>query len=253
MSTNLSLTYLGHTSILIATKHTRLFFDPNLSHRLFCLNRLDTPYWNEELLRSLSGIVVSNAHHNRFNLKSYKYFPQSTPVIVPQGCSGILNQYFHFPIKEIEAEETLAIGDLTLTAEKALHRGSRCPGLKYTQAFHYVIRHENRKILYTSDTRYTGSYFYELGRRHDFKAAIMPIDPILPPFWAGKRYLKPAQTAQALLDLNAQMLIPYAYGSFLWGKRDPQEALKSLQAQAEHLEIADRVKIISVGENILID
>jgi L-ascorbate metabolism protein UlaG (beta-lactamase superfamily) len=237
----------------VATKYTRLLFDPNLSSRLFCLDRLDKPYWNEDVLRSLSGIVVSNAHHNRFNLKSYKFFPQSTPVIVPQGCRGILNKYFHFPIKEIEAGETLSIGDLTITAEKALHRGSRYLGLKYTQAFHYVITHENQKILYASDTRYAGSYFYELGQRHHFKAALMPIDPISPPFLAGKRYLKPAQTAQALLDLNAQLLIPYAYGSFLWGKRDPQAALQALQQQAEHLEIADRVKIISVGEKILMD
>lgn len=249
---SLSLTYLGHTSILIASQHTRLLFDPNLSRRLFCLNRLDEPYWNEGLLRSLSGIVISNAHHDRLNLKSYKYFPQSTPIIVPQGCSRILNRFFHFPIKEIEAGETIAIGDLTITAEKALHQGSRSLGLRYAQAFHYVITQENQKILYTSNTRYAGSYFYELGQRYDFTAAIMPIDHILPSFLAGKRYLKPAQTAQALLDLDAKMLIPYAYGSFLCGKRDPQAALKTLEEQAKNLEIADRVKIVAVGQNVIL-
>lgn len=236
---NLSLTYLGHTSILIATEHTRVLFDPNLSRRLFCRNRLDEPHWNEALLRSLSGIVISNTHQDRLNLKSFKYFPQSTPVILPQGCGKILNRFFHFPIKEIEAGEIISIGDLTITAEKALHNA---------HALHYVITHQNQKILYVSDTRYEGSYFHELGKRHDFQTAIMPIDHTLPSFWVGKRYLKPAQAAQALLDLDAKWLIPYAYGSFVWGKRDPKAALKALQEQAENLEIADRVKIVDVGE-----
>ena len=249
---NLSLTYLGHTSILVATECTQLLFDPNLSRHVLCVKRLDDPYLNLDMLRSLSAIVISNAHHNRFDRTSFKYFPQSISIVVPKGLSSILSKFFHYPIKEVDVGESCQIGDITLTAEKALHRGFRLSGLRHTCALNYVISHENQKVLYTSDTRYEGSYFYELGKKYHFDAAILPIDHVTPSFLAGKRYLKPAQAAQALLDLNVQTLIPYAYGSFLLGKRDPQKSLKALQEQAKHLEMADRVKILAVGQKTLL-
>ena len=82
-----SVTYVGHSTVLVDLDGTRLLTDPLLRTRVAHLRRR-TSFALEEL-RDLDAVLVSHAHYDHLDLPSLDVVGRSTPVVVPRGLGQV--------------------------------------------------------------------------------------------------------------------------------------------------------------------
>lgn len=246
----MEIQFLGHTSFLVKFKEHSLIIDPNLSQNVFLLKRRQLPRFNPFELKKTNTILISNAHPNRLNIPSFKFFKQNAEIILPEGLSAFVKRNIAFRCVELtENQQYEIMNEIKVTAIKSLHRGFRYWPLSQSMAAHYLIEYQNYKILYVTDTPYKQQFFQDLGKNHQIDLAIIPISYIGPEFLCSQRYLNSQQALKVFQDLNAKHMIPQAHSAFCYPHRNSQEAKNNfLEALDKMPNIKPQVSLLEAGE-----
>jgi len=248
-----AITFLGHTTVLIKSEEISIITDPNFSDKTLSLKRKDQPIINPDALNSVNVITISNAHHNRLNTDSFKYFKQDVQMVLPIGLGKLVNTYFNFRLSELKEDAEKVIGSSKIIAKKSLHRGFRTSGLTFSNSLHYIFKLGDKTIFYCSDTKYDGTYFFELGKAYDIDLAILPIDHVGPDLTANGRYLNVSRAVQAFQDLNAKKMLPVSYGSFSFSGHSKESVEKKLLKEIEKHSLQDKIQIVEPGGDLTLD
>lgn len=242
--------FLGHTTVQVQSQNVNFIFDPNFINKLCSLKRKDKPVILTEELHNINAILISNAHRNRLNLDSLKYFKQVSQIVLPMGVGKVFKNFFQFHFNELKAGAQTTIGDCEIHAIRSLHRGSRGLGFKYKNSLNYIIKMPHHKLFYCSDTKYEGAYFHKIGKEHKIDLAILPIDHVGPDLISRKRYMTASQALHAFRDLGAAKMIPNCYGAFNFSGRTAKKVLKGLNQEIEKHDLKDKVAVLQPGEEI---
>jgi L-ascorbate metabolism protein UlaG (beta-lactamase superfamily) len=200
------ITWLGHSTVLVALDGTRVLTDPVLRDRVAHLRR--TKPADAGRLHDLDGILVSHLHHDHLDLPSLERLGRSVPVIVPRGGGGLLRRRRIERIVEVDAGEEVRIGGLVVRATPADHEGGR--GFLGTEvaALGYLIRGSQR-IYFAGDTDlFEGMATLSAG-----------LDVALVPIWGwgpsvGPGHLDPRRAADALRLLRPRLAVPIHWGTY---------------------------------------
>ena len=103
-----SVTYVGHSTVLVDLDGTRILTDPLLRRRVAHLRRR-TSFALEEL-GDLDAVLVSHAHYDHLDLPSLDILGRSTPVVVPRGLGRLLQRRGYADVTEVDVGERRAIG-----------------------------------------------------------------------------------------------------------------------------------------------
>ena len=252
--TKATITFLGHTTVLINMDGILFIIDPNFSKKISLLKRLDDNLINidTDKLHQIQVILLTNAHRNRFDTGSFRFFKQTAQVILPLGSSKFLGKYYRFHKNELKAGAETKIGNCQIIALKSLHRGFRtCSALK-TNSLNYMLKTPDQTIFYCSDTRYDGAYFYDIGREYNIDLAILPVDHVGIDALAKNRFMNTSQALQAFRDLNAKKMLPVAFGSFNFAQRKAAKVIENIKAEMLKQNLGDEVCILDRGESLTI-
>jgi L-ascorbate metabolism protein UlaG (beta-lactamase superfamily) len=208
-----SITFVGHATVMITTPGGRVIVDPLLESSLFGVPRAKAAGIAARDIEDVDLVLVTHAHRDHLSLASLARFPGAAPVVVPPHCERLVRRVGLLTVEELEPGRSFRHADVEVTAVPVRHSGTRGFG-NYTRrgACGYVVRTPQHSIYVAGDTGYF-SGFIEIGRRFKPDIALLPISGYEP---AGFRdeHLSPLDAVYAFQDLGARVLIPTSYGSF---------------------------------------
>jgi L-ascorbate metabolism protein UlaG (beta-lactamase superfamily) len=171
-----TLTWLGHATVLINFLGIKILTDPALFPRIgirlpgFTIGpkRLTAPALKVDELPKIDLILLSHAHFDHFDLRTLRCFDQNTRVITARSTSDLLRRTRFREVTELDWGETKCVktgsGEIDVSAFRVNHWGARKQRDTYRGYNGYLLERNGHRIIFSGDTAITDS-FAEL-RRH---------------------------------------------------------------------------------------
>ena len=193
-------------------------------------------------------MLISHGHYDHLDLPSLEKLGKKLPIVVPRGLGGLLRKKKFESVLEVEAGETLSIGDVQIRAVPADHDRGRAPFGASADPVGYVISGSS-SIYFAGDTDL-----------FDDMAELGPVDVGLIPIWGwgpglGGGHLDPERAAEAVARIGPKTVIPIHWGTYfpihlgLTGKPrfvdlPPLQFAAALKEHAPDVEL----RVLRVGE-----
>ena len=242
------MTYVGHATVLVELDGAKLLTDPLLRRRVTHLRRESEP--EIDGLEDLDAVLISHAHHDHLHLRSLSRLNRSIQIVVPKGLGRLVERRGFQSVVEVEEENALTVGAISIRATRAVHAGKRQPGWRSGPALGYVIEGSS-SIYFAGDT----DLFDEMdGLVEDLDVALLPIWGWGPSLGRGM-HLDPRSAAEALQMLRPRIAVPIHWGTYRplhMSARskflsDPAETFVN---EASELAPEVEVKVLQPGERL---
>lgn len=247
---DVEVTYLGHSTVAIASPTTTLLTDPLLRQSLFGLLRRRHPPIDLDRIGLVDAVLISHLDHDHLDLGSLRMLPAGTRIIAPRGSRGLLLRKGLGPVSEVDPDDRVQVGDLHITAVPAAHRPRR-PGAPRAGAVGYLIEGGSRTYFAGDTDLFEG--MAELAGDH-LDLALLPIGGWGPTLGPG--HLDPARAARALPLLRPRIAVPIHWGTYtpvgagrLWPwllESAPARFAEQAREQAPDCE----VRVLEPGESV---
>ena len=258
-TSSLSLTFAGHSTVLLEMDGARLLTDPLLRRRIGVLIRR-SPVPPPALRRDLDAVLISHAHLDHLDVPSLRLIDRRTPVVAPRGLGTLLRRLGFVPLEmdvgdEVEVGPAGAAGGpgparVRVKAVPADHSGTRYPLAGESSALGYVVS-GGLSAYFAGDTGlYDG--MRDLG---PLDVALLPVGgwgPRLP-----SDHLNPLSAAVALELLRPVACVPVHWGTIYPPWLPPAFNAKwgewpyAFARHAAHLAPEVDVRILRPGETTL--
>jgi L-ascorbate metabolism protein UlaG (beta-lactamase superfamily) len=253
---DISVIWLGHSSILIRANNTIILTDPVFSKRASPVSfagpksfKLAVPYTPDELPLP-DVILISHDHFDHLDYKTItQYYSKVRLFLVPLGVRDHLERW-GIPsqnIVEFDWWQSRNLSDsLQVIATPSRHFSGRKGQDNSTLWCSWVIKSGDQKIFFSGDSGY-GKHFKDIGEKYG------PFDLTLMECGAYGQYwpfihMIPEQTAQAQIDLRGKTLLPIHWAKFNLSLHPWKEPIDRLLQSAEDLDIVVVTPLI--GEEV---
>jgi L-ascorbate metabolism protein UlaG (beta-lactamase superfamily) len=199
------ITYVGHSTVLVDIDGVKLLTDPVLRQRVVHLRR--AVKLDMRLVRGVDAVLISHLHFDHLDLPSLARLGQELPLVVPRGSAGLLRKRGFRAITELQEDETLSIGAVSVRATHAVHSDERRPLGARADPLGYVVT-GSRSIYFAGDTEV-----------FDGMSGVGPVDVALLPIWGwgkslGRGHMDPEQAVEAARRVGAPVVIPIHWGTY---------------------------------------
>jgi L-ascorbate metabolism protein UlaG (beta-lactamase superfamily) len=208
MDEKLTVTYLGHATLLFEMDGIRLLCDPIFRNRITFLVRTGHPV-DPAPLRNVDAVLISHLHHDHLDFASLAMLGPKIRIIAPQGAGKLLEKHGYLNYQEIKIDETIRIGGVEVKAVFADHVRSRQPLGPQADCIGFVLK-GSLTAYYPGDTRLFPG-MADLAERLDL--AMLPV-------WGwgpdrGKMHMGPREAAESLTLLKPRYSVPIHWGTFI--------------------------------------
>ena len=230
----LTLSWLGHATVLINFHGTMMLTDPALELRIgigrgFAKvgpRRLVEPALRPRELPDIDLVLLSHAHMDHTDLGTLSKLNANTPVIVQSGNADLVRRFRN--VRELSWGETAAVDTLQIQATEARHWGARMITDSHRGYGGYLLRKDGRSILFAGDTAYT-DVLTRYGRNERIDLAILPIGAYDP--WIAN-HASPEQAWKMFKALGAEYVLPVHHSTFRLSREPAGEPVQRLLAAA---------------------
>jgi L-ascorbate metabolism protein UlaG (beta-lactamase superfamily) len=244
----LTVSWLGHATVLLNFYGSSIVTDPVLEHRIglgrgFAKvgpRRLIQPALRKRDLPALDAVLLSHAHMDHTDLGTLRAIPAKVPVVVQTGNRDLVRR-FH-AVDELAWGESTRIGDLDVESVETRHWGARMVTDRHRGWGGYLLRKAGRTVLFGGDTAYTDA-FTRLRERGPVDLAILPIGAYDP--WVTS-HASPEEAWRMFRALGAEYLLPIHHSTFRLSREPVDEPVRRLLAAAGSERW--RVVITEVGQ-----
>ena len=246
----LTLAWLGHSTVLINFYGLRILTDPVLGNRIGISLGLGTagpkrfvaPALRVSELPPIDVLLLSHAHMDHMDLPTLRKFPRSTFTVSAKATGDLLSSARLKQVTELAWNESTLFrnekGDLKIEAVEVKHWGQRWPSELERGYNGYVLRRENKALLFAGDTALTPC-LAQCRPKGPFAAAIMPIGAYRPWIW---NHCTPEEALQMANAAGASYIVPVHHQTFKLSDEpmeEPIERLKTaLQLEPERLALS---------------
>lgn len=211
----LTVTYIGHATVLINFFGTTILTDPVYSHRLgVILKRKVYPGLKLEDLPRLDFVVASHPHLDHFDRPTLRRLAHKTAnLVIPKNTSDLITNLGFSRFTELHWEDELDLNGLKIQAIKPQHWGARLPWESIPRGYNsYLLRKNGINILFAGDTGYTEN-FKKIANQFPIDIALLPITAYNPPAFRPM-HMNPEDAIRVFLETKAKYLIPIHWGTF---------------------------------------
>ncbi len=235
--------WIGHATVLINFYGTKIITDPVFSSRVgpsfirlgtFGPKRLVAPALRIEELPPLDLILLSHAHFDHLDLASLRRMGRHVPIIMAKNTSDLLGDLGNKELHELDWEEKITMGDLTVEGLRVNHFGWRYPweqdrsrGNHDGRSFNgYLLSKKGRHIVFGGDTAYQ-EYFKILANRNIVpELAILPIGAYDPWIFV---HANPEQAVAMANHMGAKSILPVHWHTFTLSNEPIDEPIERLK------------------------
>ncbi len=203
-----SVTYIGHSTLLVDLGGVRVLTDPLLRRRIIHLRRR-VPLPESRELGSLNAILISHPHADHLDPPSLRALDAACPVVAPRGCARILRRAGVREAIEVEPGDRFEVGGAFVEAIEARHDGRRYPFGRRRPALGYLLEGPP-SLFFAGDTDLFPEMAALSGR---VDIAALPISGWGPDRPAG--HLDPERAARAVALIQPRVAIPIHWGTMV--------------------------------------
>lgn len=258
---DLTITMVGHATLLIQTAGINLLTDPVWSDRASPLRfagprRVIPPGIAFENLPPIDAVLLTHSHYDHLDLATLRRLKAAHDplVITPLGNDTILKAGgVDLRCSVHDWGDQLALGPLRLTVEPCHHwsaRGTNDRSMALWAGF--VIAGPAGKILHIGDTGFDGGRPYrDLPARHGaLRAAILPVGAYEPRWFMRAQHQNPDEAVQGFTLSGAAFGVGHHWGTFQLTDEAREAPLNALAtALNNHGVPADRFRAMAPGES----
>ncbi|HEY1595419.1 MAG TPA: MBL fold metallo-hydrolase [Thermoleophilaceae bacterium] len=243
----LSVTWLGHSTVLIELDGARLLTDPLLRRRAGPLVRI-APRLPDGADHAVDVVLLSHLHGDHCDLPSLRRLPGPVPIVAPQGAAAWLGKRGLPLVHELRAGERMEVGGVTVTATTAVHEGRRAPLGPSAEAVGFLV--EGSQCVYFAGDTDLFDGMARLGAHVDL--ALLPVWGWGPNLGPG--HLDPERAAAAAALIAPSVAVPIHWGTFGLPRplrrgpdRDwpPSEFVRHMRERAPDVD----VRVLLPGQN----
>jgi L-ascorbate metabolism protein UlaG (beta-lactamase superfamily) len=263
-TSELGVTFIGHSSFLLQLAGKNILIDPVFSTRLILLRRQRHPGVRIADLPAIDLVLITHAHMDHLNLPSLRRIVRhnkrlgapAPTVIVPTGVDDLLRRIPFAAIHTLSWWQSLDTHSLRITMTPCQHWGARMFSDTHRHFGGYTItalahgQPSGLTLYHSGDTAYFPG-FHQIRNRLHPDIALLPIGAYFPDSYRSV-HTSPEEAVRAFLDLDARLMVPMHYGTFRLGREPMDEPLQRLAAEAVRLRLDDRIRTIAEGETLRI-
>jgi L-ascorbate metabolism protein UlaG (beta-lactamase superfamily) len=243
----LSITWLGHASVLIEIDGMRLLSDPVLGARAGPLVRIAPPVSDADL-ESIDAVLLSHLHGDHADRRSLRRLGTLTPVIAPAGAGRWLALRGLRDVRELAVGEWTRVGAIDVGATPALHRDPLHRAARVAPCGYLVAG--SQTCYFAGDTDLFGG-MGRLGR--DIDVALLPIAGWGPR--VGPGHLDPARAAAATALISPRIVVPIHWGTLVRAfsprlRADPRRPARMFAELARRSAPEVEVRVLEPGERM---
>lgn len=253
-----TVTWFGHSAILLQLDGKTLFIDPMLGRAPSPFPLIGGRRYSKSLplkieeLPPLDAIILSHDHFDHLDYGSImKLKDRTRQFFVPLGIAAHLERWGVDPaiIKEVDWWEEFTFEGLTLASAPARHFSGRNIGNQNTTLWcSWIIKGEQASVFFSGDSGY-GPHFKEIGNKYGpFDLALMECGQY-DERWS-EIHMLPEETVQAHLDVKGNVMIPIHWGAFTLGLHDWTDPVERAVKAAE--ERGTAIATPRIGEAVTI-
>jgi N-acyl-phosphatidylethanolamine-hydrolysing phospholipase D len=219
---NPSVTWIGHSTVLLQLDGVNVLTDPHWSARASPLSwagprRLSPPGLRLEDLPRIHVVVISHDHYDHLDLRTVQRLAEThDPLfLVPLGLKAWFAENGMSRVEELDWWQEREIRGVRLVCVPAQHFSQRTLWDGNTRLWaSWAVLGGQRRFYFSGDTGYFGG-FKETGRRlGPFDLAALAIGAYVPPEIMKTVHTTPEEAVQAFLDLGARVLLGIHWGTF---------------------------------------
>ena len=246
----LRVTFLGHSTLVIALDGVRFLTDPILRQRAGPLVRLpdavDARQWS-----AVDAVLISHSHWDHLDYGSLRLVGTDAPILAPRGMGNALRRRGFRTVTEVRPGDDVEVGATRVEAVHAEHRGFGPPVSPSALAVGYVV-HGSQLAYFAGDTAwFEGMADLDIG-----------LDVALIPVWGWgptarpDEHLDPFGAARAVAAIRPRYAVPIHWGTlhplgFRWMRPttriDPPHQFAQL---ARRLAPQTIIRVLPVGTSL---
>jgi L-ascorbate metabolism protein UlaG (beta-lactamase superfamily) len=254
----LHITWYGHASALVEIEGATVLLDPVWSDRV-SPSQLVGPHRLHPVpvplsdLPDIDAVVISHDHYDHLDLATVTHLAQhhGAPFLVPLGIGAHLERW-GVPterIIELDWHEDATVAGIRFVLTPARHFSGRGFSRDQTLWGSWVIAGPNRRVFYSGDTGYFGS-FTEVGSEFGpFDATLIQIGA----YGEGwpDIHMTPEDGLRAHVDVRGGLLIPVHWCTFVLAFHPWSQPVERLWQQAKQEGVS--LVVPRPGERVDVD
>src|SRR5262249_12959364 len=217
-----SVTWVGHSTILVRLGGVNLMTDPQWSERASPLSwagprRLSAPGLAFERLPRIDVVLISHDHYDHLDLATVQRLATAhDPLfLVPLGLKAWLAERGVTRVEELDWWQTREYRGLRLVCVPAQHFSQRTPWDRDRRLWaSWAVIGPERRLYFGGDSGYFGGFREAGDPLGPFDLAAIAIGAYLPPAIMRFVHTTPEQAVQAAVDLRSRVLLGIHWGTF---------------------------------------
>jgi len=252
-----TVTWVGHSTLLIQLDGVNILTDPQWSDRASPVTfagpkRLMLPGMAFEDLPPIDLVIISHDHYDHLDLETVRQLDEvHRPIfLVPLGFKAWFAEIGITAVEELNWWESREIEGLTVTCLPAQHFSGRSLWDRNQRLWSsWAVAGGTKRIFFAGDTGYY-SVFKEIGNRlGPFDVAAIPIGAYLPRAIMKMTHLTPEEALQLFTDIRGQCFVAIHWGTFDLTEEPIEEPPQRLEAEAKRLGLdLAKVWVLKHGE-----
>jgi L-ascorbate metabolism protein UlaG (beta-lactamase superfamily) len=255
--TELAVTWLGHSSILLQIGGMNVLVDPAFSRVTSPVSFIGQKRFSEnplapENLPDIDVVLISHSHYDHLDYRSIKQIDDKVKqYLVPLGTESFLAGWGvdESKIANMAWWEEVNIGEVRFAFVPALHYAIRNP-FRDGQTWWggYWLSDGENTVYFTGDSGYDEEIFSEIFTRYGAVDLFLPDTGQYNTAWA-QSHMNPVQAFAAAKAIQAKWTIPIHWGAYVLSNHNWYDPPKLLieQAKDSPLNIATPL----IGETVL--
>ncbi|WP_413560309.1 MBL fold metallo-hydrolase [Bdellovibrio sp. HCB209] len=260
----LTITWLGHSAMLVQMQGMNVLTDPALSERVSPVSwagpqRYGTLPLELKDLPPIDVVVISHSHYDHMDVESLKKIQdmngERTRFLVPLGNKEFLQAEGLRQVEEFDWWQDAKVGELQFVFTPAQHWTAR--GLfdrNETLWGGWMIQGSAQQVYFAGDTGYSKDFQDIYQRLGAVDVALIPIGAYSPRWFMQLAHIDTDEAVKIHQDLHAKLSLPIHWGTFKLSDElmtEPPEKLReSLQKANLPLTV---FPVLKRGETVTVD